>query len=443
MTSSLIASLVSLPPSQRAKVIRSLTPTEALELLYTWKLWARAEQRTPPGDWQNWLILAGRAWGKTRTGAEWVHEEVWQRGRRRLALVARTAADARDVMVEGNSGLMACAHPSRRPVYEPSKRRVTWPNGAVATTFSAEEPDALRGPQYDAAWCDELAAWQYADETWDMLQFGLRLGTQPRTVITTTPRPTPLVRRLVDASTTALTRGSTFDNSANLAPDFIRNIRERYQGTRLGRQELYAEILTDNPGALFKRDRIDALRVRTHPELVRVVVAVDPAVTANAKSAETGIVAAGLGSDGHGYVLGDYSLSESPAKWGSAVVTAYRQHKADRVIAEVNQGGDLVEATVRTVDPNVSYKAVRATRGKLTRAEPVAALYEQGRVHHVGAFAALEDQQVDWDPTSGADSPDRVDALVWALTELMLGETFSTAAAPPLIPANFESGANF
>lgn len=392
--------------------------------MYTWRLWARPEQTAPATTWDNWLILAGRFWGKTRTGAEWVHEQAQKVGR--IALIARTAADIRDVMVEGESGIIATAHPARRPNYEPSKRRLTWPNGCIATTFSAEEPDQLRGPQFEKAWCDETAAWKYADETWNQLQMVLRLGKHPQAVITTTPRPTPLIKRIVGDAGTVLTRGSTFDNRANMSKSFYERLIRNFEGTRLGRQELYAEILSDNPGALWKRDRIDDLRVRVHPPLRRVVVAVDPAVSSNATSAETGIVVVGLGSDGHGYVLEDASMSESPAKWGAQVVTVYSKQKADRVVGEVNNGGDLVEANIisaaRDAKVQVAYKAVRASRGKLTRAEPVAALYEQGRVHHVGAFPKLEDQLCDWDPTANQPSPDRLDALVWALTELMLGE---------------------
>lgn len=428
---SLIASLASLPAERRATFLKSLSPAERLALRHSWRAWARPEQLAPPGDWDHWLILAGRGFGKTRSGAEWVLDQVERKGRKRIALVARTAADIRDVMVEGESGIMTVAHPARRPIYEPSKRRLTWPKlGAIATTFTADEPDQLRGPQHDGAWCDEIAAWRYGQETWDQLQMILRLGTQPQACITTTPRPTPLVKMLVSdpfelgrPGGTAITRGSTFDNQANLAKSFIRKIRKKYEGTRLGRQELFAEILDDNPGALWKRrPMLEDTRVTKHPPLVRIVVGVDPAVTANENSAETGIIAAGLGEDGHGYVLDDASLVGTPNEWGNAVVTVYNTRKADRVIGEVNNGGDLVESNIRAVDNDVSYKAVRASRGKLTRAEPIAALYEQKRVHHVGQFPYLEDQLCDWDPTTGAKSPDRLDALVWTLTELMLGD---------------------
>lgn len=395
---------------------------------HCWPLWARPNQLPPPGDWRTWLLLAGRGFGKTRTGAEWVRSEVQHNGARRFALVAPTAADVRDVMVEGESGILATAPPWFRPKYEPSKRRLTWPNGAQATTFSADEPERFRGPQYDRVWGDETGAWRYP-EAFDQLMLGLRLrdahGGPPRCLVTTTPRPTPLIRRLIVDPTTHLTRGSTFDNRAHLAAAYLDQIVRRYEGTRLGRQELYAEVLDDTPGALWKRDSIDARRVQRAPELRRAVVAIDPAVTSGQGSDETGIVVAGLGVDGHGYVLADLSQKASPDAWARAACKAYADHDADRIVAEVNNGGDLVETVLRTVDPRAAYRAVHASRGKQTRAEPIAALYEQGRVHHVGSLPYLEDQLCTWDPSADSKSPDRLDALVWALSELML-----SAAAP-------------
>jgi phage terminase large subunit-like protein len=379
-----------------------------------------------------WLLLAGRGFGKTRTGAEWIRAEVENGRRGRLALVAPTAADARDVMIEGESGLLAISPPWNRPRYEPSKRRLTWPSGAIATAYSAEEADRLRGPQHDGAWADELAAWTHP-ETWDMLQFGLRLGDDPRAVVTTTPRPVRLVRELLEAKTTAVTHGSTYDNRANLPEVFFESIIRRYEGTRLGRQELNAELLEDNPLALWRRETmLEAHRMTQHPELVRVVVAVDPQVadTDAEDVAETGIVVVGLGDDGQGYVLADRSLRASPAGWGKEAVTAYHAHRADRLVAEVNNGGAMVKHVIETADKRVGYQEVHASRGKQTRAEPVAALYEQGRVHHVGTFPELEDQMCSWVP--GERSPDRMDALVWAITELMLdvpGELTSDPAA--------------
>lgn len=379
---------------------------------------AREKQLPPEGAWSVWMILAGRGFGKTRTGAETVRMWVESGQCKRVALVARTAADARDVMVEGESGIMSVSPPWFRPVYEPSKRRLTWPNGAIATTYSGDEPGQLRGPQHDGAWADELAAWRYPD-TWDQLQFGLRLGDNPRVVVTTTPRPIKIVREILAEKTTVITRGSTFENAANLAPIALAKFRSKYENTRLGQQELYAVLLDDNPSALWKRKDIDENRVIKFPELKRIVVAIDPAVTANEDSDETGIIVGGIGRDGHGYILEDMTLSASPDSWAKEAVTAYHKYKADRIVAETNNGGDMIEFTIKTVDKTVSFKQVRASRGKVTRAEPVAALYEQKKVHHVGMFAELEDQMCQWMP--GEDSPDRCDALVWCLTELMLG----------------------
>ncbi len=367
--------------------------------------------------------MAGRGFGKTRTGAETFHK--WARKTRYpMYLVGRTSADIRDVMVKGESGLLETAHPRFKPIYQPSLRRVTWPNGVYAITFSAEEPDQLRGPQGEYGWGDEPAAWRYAQEALDMMEMGLRLGDQPRCILTTTPRPTKFIKGLIADSGTVVTHGTTYENSANLASSFLKRMRRKYGGSRLGRQELGGEVIDDNPRALWKRSVIEDLRRSVRPELTRIVVGVDPAVTSNADSNETGIIVAGLGTDGHAYILDDVSLSDKPDKWGAQAVSAYSKFEADRIIGEVNNGGDLVEGNIRAVQGgrDVSYKSVRASRGKQTRAEPVAALYEQGRVHHLGAFAELEDQLCQWDPTSMEGSPDRLDALVWALTELMLGE---------------------
>jgi phage terminase large subunit-like protein len=418
---SLAAWIASHPESERERLLREIAPTatERVALEYEWRFWARPNQIAPEGAWHVWLVSAGRGYGKTRTGAEWVNDRAKRNPHERIALIGATAADTRDVMVEGESGILAVSPPWNRPHYEPSKRRLTWPNGAMATTYSAEEPDRLRGPQHGAAWADEVAAWAYP-ETWDQLMFGLRLGTDPRVIATTTPRPTALIRRLMKDPHTVVTRGSTFENAANLAPSFLADVRRKYEGTRLGRQELFAELLDDTPGALWNYAQIDALRVPRAPALRRIVVAIDPAVTANEESDETGIVVAGLGEDGHGYVLQDLSGKFSPDGWARLAVQAYRTYEADRIIAEVNNGGDLVERVIRTVDPHVPYTAVHASRGKRVRAEPVAALDEQGRVHHVGSFAALEDQMCTWDSTTGERSPDRMDARVWAITELML-----------------------
>jgi phage terminase large subunit-like protein len=417
------SSLASLPEPLRNKLVRSLTPEQALKIKYDWPYRARPGQLPPPGEWRVWLLLAGRGFGKTRTGAEFVRARVGARTARRIALVAPTAADARDVMVEGESGLLAIAPPADRPLYEPSKRRLTWSNGAIATTYSADEPERLRGPQHDFAWCDELAAWRYP-EAWDMLMFGLRLGDDPRAVVTTTPRPTKLIRALIADPKVMMTRGATAENRANLAPAFLDQIVRRYEGTRLGRQELDAELLDDMPGGLWQRGIIEATRTSTVPKFSRVVVAIDPAVSASEHADETGIIAAGRDSNGHGYVLADASGRYAPAEWARVAIAAYGARQADRIVAEINNGGDMVEATLRMIDPNVPFNAVRAARGKVARAEPVAALYEQGRIHHIGTFAQLEDQMCsftsDFDRTTAGYSPDRVDALVWAFTELLV-----------------------
>lgn len=394
----------------------------------TFKGRARPDQLPPPGDWQNWLILAGRGWGKTRTGAEWIRAEVMSGRAGRIALIGETAADVRDVMVEGPSGILKISKPwgGEKPIYEPSKRRLTWPNGAVATLFNATEPDQLRGPAFDLAWSDELAKWSYAQETWDQLQFGLREGSRPRQLITTTPRPIPLVRALMKDPSTVVTRGRTLDNAANLAPPFLKTVVDRYGGTRLGRQELDAEILDDVPGALWTRAMLDANRISDSekPNLQRVVVAVDPSGSGGDEDGadDIGIVVAGRGINGLAYVLADYTCSLSPEGWGRRAVEAYRRYSADRIVAERNFGGAMVEHVIRVADRTVSYKEVTASRGKVVRAEPIAALYEQGRVKHVGALPQLEDQQCAFTGTGyvGEGSPDRADALVWAITELML-----------------------
>lgn len=411
--------MTSLSPAERRRILNELSDREAAALLFDWPFWARPKQLPPAGGWRVWLILAGRGFGKTRTGAEWVRSLAEGRRARRIALVAETAADARDVMIEGESGLLACCPPRARPRYEPSKRRVTWPNGAVATSFSADDPDQLRGPQFDAAWADEIAKWRY-EASWDNLMLGLRLGADPRCVATTTPKPRAWLARLMADAGTVVTRGGTRENAANLAPAFLDQILARYAGTRLGRQEVDGEFLAEIPGALWTRTLIEAARGGPPPagELARIVVAVDPAVTAGADSDETGIVVAGAGADGRYWVIEDLSGRLSPDLWARRAADAHRRHRADAVVCEVNQGGDLVAATLRTVDPALPVRAVRATRGKRLRAEPVAALYEQGKVRHAAAFPALEDQMAGFTGAPGEASPDRLDALVWALTDL-------------------------
>lgn len=402
------------------RFLSSLTAREADWLTEHWPFWARADQLAPEGAWTTWLVLGGRGAGKTRAGAEWVRGEVEAGRAGRIALVGETFADVREVMIDGPSGLRALGRAGSRPRYEASRKRLLWPNGATAHAFSASEPDALRGPQFDAGWADELAKWRYAEAAWDMLQFGLRLGERPRQVVTTTPRPVPIVKRLMAEETCAVTRASTSANRAHLAEAFFRSVIARYEGTRLGRQELDAELIEDNPDALWSRDTIEKTRLRAAPDLVRIVVAVDPPASSGAKADECGIVVAGVTGGGQGVVLDDRSMGGlTPLAWASRAAKAFRDHDADRIVAEVNQGGEMVAAIMRQVMPQAPLKLVHATRGKRLRAEPVAALYERGLVGHVGALAKLEDQMCDFVVGEGK-SPDRLDALVWALTELML-----------------------
>lgn len=421
----MIESLASLPEPERASLLAGLTEEQAKELLWDWKAWARPNQLAPEGDWLTWLVLAGRGFGKTRCGAEWIREEVTTKRAGRIALIAETQKDLEEVMVFGQSGVMSVFPPHQRPKATKKPIRLEFHTGAVAYGYNATEPDQLRGPQFDCAWGDELAKWRYAKETWDQLQFGLRLGNRPRQIITTTPRPIPVLKEILSASTTVVTRGVTIDNRVNLAPSFIKSITDKYAGTRLGRQELSAEILDDVPDALWTRAGLDRDRRREKdvPPLKRVVIAIDPAAKQNLEpddGAATGIVVAGVGEDGRGYVLDDATCRESPNGWARMAVACYDRFEGDCIVGEVNNGGDMVASTVRAVRPTVPFKEVHASRGKWTRAEPIAALYEQGRISHVGTFAPLEDEMVNFGPNGmvGGVSPDRVDALVWALTEL-------------------------
>jgi phage terminase large subunit-like protein len=410
---------------ERTTLLSSLDPSVRAQLKYQWSFWARPDQLEPEGLWTTWLLLAGRGFGKSRCGAEWVRQKAKDFPGCRIALVAETAADARKVMVEGESGILAISPPDFMPEYSPANRQITWPNGSIAFTYNATQPDQLRGPQHHFAWCDEIAKWQYMQDSWDQLQFGLRLGVHPQQVVTTTPRPLPLIKKLINDPDTVLTRGRTYDNAANLAGPFLKQIEERYGGTRLGRQELEGEVLEDIPGALWQRSNLDINRRPEVPEeLQRIVVAIDPAVSSEEGSDETGIVCVGIARDNdgynRGYVLADRTLRGSPDEWARAAVSLYREFDADRIVAEKNQGGEMVEAVIRAVDRNVPISLVHATRGKLVRAEPISALYEQNRVHHVGRFDELEDQMcmfsADYDRANG--SPDRMDALVWGLSFL-------------------------
>lgn len=392
---------------------------------WKWKQEQARPEQLPPSDpdWNVWLYLAGRGAGKTRTAAEWLAYEAIRQPETRWAIVAPTYGDARDTCAEGESGVINILRRYKMLAdYNRSIGEILLTNGSRIKLFSADQPDRFRGPQHHGAWCDELAAYRYTD-AWNQLQFGLRLGEHPRIVVTTTPRPVKLIKELtgrIDGSV-VVTRGSTFDNAKNLAASALADLKQRYEGTRLGRQELYGEIVDDVDGALWNRDSIEAARVQELPPLARVVVAIDPAVTSGEDSDQTGIVVAGISPDGHYYVMEDLTMRGSPDAWARVAVDAYHRHKADRIVGETNNGGDMIELLLRQVDPNIAYRKVVATRGKLIRAEPVAALYEQGRAHHVGMFADLEDQLCNWTPAEGS-SPDRMDAMVWALHELMDGQ---------------------
>ncbi len=372
-------------------------------------------------------MLGGRGAGKTRTGAEWVRSLVegatplGPGSASRLALVAQDHGEARSVMVEGPSGVLALSPRDWRPEWRKTARELHWPNGAKATMFSAEDPEALRGPQHDAAWLDEFAKYAYAQQTWDMLQFGLRLGTRPRQVVTTTPRSTAALKRLMADKNTAITRARTWDNKANLADTFFRAIVARYEGTHLGRQELDGELIDEIAGALWSRAMIEHARVNQTPMLTRIVVGVDPPVTSGPHADECGLVVAGVDRNSKAYVLADRTIQGlGPAAWAARAVKLLHEFEADRLVAEVNQGGELVRSVLEQIDPNVPLRMVRASRGKILRAEPIAALYERGRVAHVGVHAELEDQMCSFTGATRGASPDRLDALVWALTELML-----------------------
>jgi phage terminase large subunit-like protein len=413
-------------PSDVRSAVADLPVQEAATLFYDWRFWARPGQTPPEWDWRVWVLTGGRGSGKSWTGANWINDKALTV--ERLALIGRTAADIRDVMVQGDSGVIRQSPPWFQPVYEPSRRRVTWPNGAFALCFSADEPNLLRGPQFEVAWADELAAWRKLEETWNNLMFCLRIGEQPQVVVTTTPRPLKTLKNIIALPSTHRTNESTYANIINLADNWAEEVISQYEGTRLGRQELHGEILDDNPNALWTREMIDDNRVTRAPDLNAVTVAVDPPASDNPteKTAECGIVVggrAGKKSDRKSqcYILDDLSLGRvRPEEWGGQVVAAYYKYKADKVVAEQNNGGAMVRSTIQAVDPKVKVELVSASRGKMTRAEPVSALYERHRVHHVGHFPEMEDQQCEWEP--GAPSPDRMDALVWLVTDLMLGE---------------------
>lgn len=415
-----------------AEALSELTTTELAFIRYDWQIWARDDQ-LPPADeenelpWRTWVLLGGRGSGKTRAGAEWIRAVAMQAEQsdeeRRIALVGKTVHDVRNVMIEGVSGLLAVHAASERPVFEPSKRRLTWPSGTVAEMYSADECEGLRGPQFSFAWCDELAKWRNGQKAWDMLQFALRLGDAPRAVVTTTPRPIALLKAIMADARSKVARLNTQDNAQHLAPAFVAEMVRRYANSDMARQELYGEIIEDHEAALWRRSWIDAARIETAPECGRTVVALDPPVTATHRSDACGIVVAGIGVDKRAYVIADRTIQgREPKVWAEAALAAYDDYGADALVVEVNQGGDLIGEVLRQFRRDLPISEVRATRGKWLRAEPVAALYAQGRVVHAGYFTELEDQMCAFggDGRVIGRSPDRVDALVWAITELML-----------------------
>ncbi|MGR3460663.1 MAG: DNA-packaging protein [Roseovarius sp.] len=417
-----------------AEFLDALSEGELLALPYIFEFWAMEHQLPPEGDWRTWVILGGRGAGKTRAGAEWVRARVegalpLDAGAcKRLALIGETVEQVREVMIFGESGIMACSPPDRRPEWQATRKRLVWPNGVVAQVFSAHDPEGLRGPQFDGAWVDELAKWKKARDTWDMLQFGLRLGEAPQVCVTTTPRNVGVIKDILASDSTVVTSAPTEANAANLAQSFLEEVRARYAGTRLGRQELEGVLMDAAEDALWTPAMLEAGRVEAAPDLDRIVVAIDPPVTGHAGSDACGIVVVGVVTQGpvqdwRAWVLADASVNAaSPAAWARAAIRAMERWGADRLVAEVNQGGDLVEQVIRQVDPLVPFRKVHASRGKAARAEPVAALYEQGRVHHLRGLGPLEDQMCAMTNRGyeGRGSPDRVDALVWALTDLIV-----------------------
>jgi phage terminase large subunit-like protein len=426
--------LVSAAPQIQDAFLNELTEGELLALPYLFEFWAFEHQLPPAGDWRTWVIMGGRGAGKTCAGAEWVRAKVEgprpldQGEARRVALVGETVDQVREVMIFGDSGLLACSPPDRRPTWEAGRKRLVWPNGAIATVHSAHDPEGLRGPQFDAAWVDELAKWKKAQDTWDMLQFALRLGDSPQVCVTTTPRNVGVLKDLLKSPSTVVTHAPTEANRANLAKSFLEEVRARYAGTRLGRQELDGVLLEDVDGALWTTALLEDCRIASAPDLDRIVVAIDPATTASKSSDECGMIVAGVKMSGppqtwKAVVLADCTVQgASPSVWAEAAVSAMERFGADRLVAEVNQGGQMVAEVLRQVDPLLPLKTVHASRGKVARAEPVSALYEQGRVKHVPGLEALEDQmcRMTLQGYEGTGSPDRVDALVWALHELMI-----------------------
>jgi len=401
------------------RFLEKLSPKEASALQRDWLFLARPKQLAPEGEWRVWLLLSGRSFGKTRAGSEWILQRVKQ-GYKSIGLIGETKADCRDVMVEvGESSILRVASPQLRPIYEPSKRRLTWSNGAIATVFSGDEPDQLRGPQFDTAWVDELSKFKYPEETWDNLELALRLGPNPQVLVTTTPRPIGIIRKLIDDPDTVTVKGTSFENQDNLSPRYIKRLLAKYEGTTIGRQEIYAELLSENPGAFWNRTTmLDAFRVKQAPELEKIVIGLDVASTSKKTSDLTGVVVCGKAGK-HGYVLEDLSDRYSPDQWAKTAIKALHKYRGNEIIAESNQGGEMIETVIHNVDENVPVRLVHACLGKAIRAEPIVSKVEQGLIHHVGTLDRLEDELCNWVPGQGK-SPNRLDALVWGMWALLI-----------------------
>lgn len=434
-TRSIAEIVAAMPPEQRLEVLSGFDADVLSQLTHNWDFWGRPKQQEPgllPSGrpYFCWMLLAGRGFGKTATGAQWVKRRVLAARERkqpiRIALIAETAADARDVMIEGDSGIIAESDPDFMPIYQSSKRKVTWPDGSVAHTFSGEEPGQLRGPQFHYAWVDELAKYLYPDDTWDNLEFGLRLGDTPQVCVTTTPRPIPIVVAIHDDPMNVVTVGSSYENIGNLAPSYINRVLKKYEGTRLGEQELHAKILRDVPGALWTMDMLTECRIplgELPSSIVRTTISVDPAVSTSEKANETGIIVISRAENGHAFVRKDASGEFTASEWAKVAIRQYRNFEASRMVGEANNGGDLVESNVKAHDKSIHFRKVWAVKSKGQRAEPIAALYEQGKIHHVGQFPDLESQMmlITREEYFGAGSPDRLDALVWGASDVMFG----------------------
>lgn len=442
---SLAMQLAALSDADRRAALDVLSPAELELVANDWRFVAREEQTPPEGDWDTWVLRMGRGGGKSWTASNWAHEQAQANPGLAGLIAARTSGDVRETMIEGISGILATAPPGFKPRYEPSKRKVTWPNSAYALCLGADEPELFRGKNSAWAVVDELASWRFPD-AWDQLQFGLRVGEHPRCLVATTPKPTPLIRAVLAEAGVVQSRGSTYDNAANLAPAFLRKMLRKYEGTSLGAQELHGELLGDTPGALWKRSVLDQRRVKEAPDLVRIVVAVDPAASSSESADDTGIVAVGKGRDGHGYVLTDATCHEGPIGWATIALRLYHQIRADRIVGEVNNGGEMVETTIRAAERDLggraAYASVHASRGKQARAEPISALYETGWIHHVGMHADLESELTTWVPGESKWSPNRLDALVWACTELFERDVASVGPAEGLTQRSYWTGAS-